>query len=387
MTFDIAMAGGGVIGSSIAYHLTKSGRAGSVAVVEPDPTYEFASTPRSAGGIRRLFSLPENIQMSAYSLDFYLKFEELTAVDGETTPLSLRQQGYLFLYPQEKLEVVRKDYETQKTLSCPVELLDRDGIQARFPSLGLDDIAAGVHSPEDGWMDPYGAVRGFRRKAQAQGAQYVRDRVVGVELSGRRARAFRLEKGEPVKAEIFINAAGAWAIEICGAVGMKLPVEPLRRLVFYFESQRRLEPLALTKDLSGLFLRPEGAGYIAGVPNMAEPVGFNFDVDYGYFDNIVWPLLAKRVPAFEAIKMKRGWAGMHDQNRFDGNLILGPWEGEVENFHVAVGFSGHGLQQAPAVGAAMSELVLDGRFSTIDLTRLKYRRLQEGKPLREQGII
>jgi glycine/D-amino acid oxidase-like deaminating enzyme len=387
MKFDIAIAGGGVIGSSIAYHLTKSGRAGRVAVIEPDPTYEFASTPRSAGGIRRLFTLPENIQMSAFSLDFYLQFDELTAVDGETTPLSLKRQGYLFLYPEEKRDVVRKDYETQRTLSCPVELLDRDGIQARFPSLGLDDIAIGVHSPEDGWMDPYSAVRGFRRKAQAQGAQYIADRVVGVELSGKRAAAFRLEKGGRLAADVFINAAGAWAIEICRGIGMPLPIEPLRRLVFYFESQHKLEPLSLTKDLSGLFVRPEGAGYIAGVPNMAEPVGINFEVDYAYFDDVVWPLLAKRVPAFEAIKMKRGWAGMYDQNRFDGNLMLGPWEGAIENFHVAVGFSGHGLQQAPAVGAAISELVLDGRFSTIDLTRLKYGRLQDGKPLREQGII
>src|SRR5271167_4133889 len=107
--YDVAVAGGGVIGSSIAYHLTKSGRAGRVAVIEPDPTYEFASTPRSAGGICRLFSLPENIQMSAFSLDFYLDFEERTAVNGEAMPLSLRRQGYLFLYPPEKVAVVEQN--------------------------------------------------------------------------------------------------------------------------------------------------------------------------------------------------------------------------------------------------------------------------------------
>ncbi len=385
--YDVAIAGGGVIGSSIAYHLTKSGRAGRVAVIEPDPSYEFASTPRSAGGIRRLFSLPENIQMSAFSLDFYLDFERRTAVNGETTPLGFRRQGYLFLYPPEKLDVVRKNYEAQCTLSCPVHLLDRAGIERLFPSLGLDDIAAGVHSPEDGWIDPYSAVRGFRRKAQAQGADYIKDRVVGVELCGKRASAFRLAGHERVEAKVFINAAGAWAGGICERIGMPLPIEPLRRLGFYFETRQAVESLPLVKDMSGLFFRPEGAGYIAGVPNMSEPGGINFDVDYEYFDNVVWPLLARRVPAFEALKVKRGWAGMYDQNRFDGNLLLGPWEGQVDNFHVAVGFSGHGLQQAPAVGLALSELILDGRFSTIDLARLRYRRIMDGTPLREEGII
>lgn len=385
--YEIAIAGGGVIGSSIAYHLTKSGRAGRIIVIEPDPTYEFASTPRSAGGIRRLFTVPENVQMSAFSLDFYLNFERLTAVNGEATPLGFRRQGYLFLYPPEKLDVVQKNFETLRTLSCPVHLLDRAGVQRLFPSLGLDDIATGVHSPEDGWMDPYSAVRGFRHKAEAQGAEYIRDRVIGVELSGKRATAFQLANLGRIEAKVFINAAGAWAGEICQSIGMPLPIEPLRRLVFYFEAQRDLEPLPLTKDLSGLFFRPEGKGYIAGVPNMSEPIGVNFEVDYDYFDRVVWPLLAFRVPPFEAIKVQRGWAGMYDQNRFDGNLFIGPWEGYVDNFHVAVGFSGHGFQHAPAVGLAMSELVLDGRFSTIDLSRLKYRRLMDGRPLREDGII
>jgi FAD-dependent oxidoreductase domain-containing protein 1 len=385
--YDIAIAGGGVIGSSIAYHLTKSGRAGRVAVIEPDPSYEFASTPRSAGGIRRLFSLPENIQMSAFSLDFYVDFERLTAVNGETTPLGFRRQGYLFLYPPEKLDVVCRNYEAQRKLSCQVHLLDRAGIERLFPSLGLADIAAGVHSPEDGWIDPYSAVRGFRRKAQALGADYIKDRVVGVELSGKRASAFRLAGHDRVEAKVFINAAGAWAGGICESIGMPLPIEPLRRLGFYFETRQAVESLPLVKDMSGLFFRPEGVGYIAGVPNMSEPSGINFDVDYEYFDNVVWPLLARRVPAFEALKVKRGWAGMYDQNRFDGNLLIGPWEGRVDNFHVAVGFSGHGLQQAPAVGLALSELVLDGRFSTIDLSRLRYRRITDGTPLREEGII
>lgn len=310
---DVVIIGGGVIGSSVAYHLTREGRAGRVCVVEPDPTYEFASTPRAVGGVRRLFSLPENIAMSRLSLDVYRDFERLMAVDGEPAPIGFRRGGYLFLYPPEQAGVLERNFHTQRDLGCPVELLDRDGLKRRFPSLALDDVAGGCYSPEDGWVDPYGALMGFRRKAQSQGAVYLEDRVVGLETSARRVSAVRLEKGGRLGAQTVVNAAGAWAPEICAMVGMRLPVEPLR--------------------------------------------------------------------------LQRGWAGLYDQNRLDGNAILGPWVGGLENFHVACGFSGHGLMHAPAVGLAVSELLLDGRFSTIDLSRLTYRRVIDGTPLPEQGII
>ncbi|KRT73648.1 MAG: FAD dependent oxidoreductase [Candidatus Rokubacteria bacterium CSP1-6] len=385
--YDVVIIGGGVVGSSIAYHLTREGRAGRVCVVEPDPTYEFASTPRAVGGVRRLFSLPENIAMSRLSLDAYRDFEQLMAVGGEPAPIGFRRGGYLFLYSPEQAAILERNFRTQRDLGCPVELLDRDGLKRRFPSLGLDDVAVGCHSPEDGWVDPYSALLGFRRKAQSQGAVYLEDRVVGLELSGRKVSAVSLEKGGRLPAAAAVNAAGAWALEICRMVGMRLPVEPLRRMAYYFETRAEVEPLPLTKDLSGLFFKPEGAGFVGGLPNMAEPAGFNFELDYGYFDRVVWPSLARRVPAFAAAKLQRGWAGLYDQNRLDGNAIIGPWTGGLENFHVACGFSGHGLMHAPAVGLAVSELLLDGRFSTIDLSRLGYRRVVDGTPLSEQGII
>ena len=376
--YDVVIIGGGVVGSSIAYHLTREGRAGRVCVVEPDPTYEFASTPRAVGGVRRLFSLPENIAMSRYSVDVYRDF-------GPS--IGFRPGGYLFLYPPEQAAVLERNFRTQRDLGCPVELLDRDGLKRRFPSLGLDDVAVGCYSPEDGWVDPYSALLGFRRKAQSQGAVYLEDRVVGLEVSGRKVSAVSLEKRGRLGARAAVNAGGAWAPEICAMVGMRLPVEPLRRMVYYFETRAEIEPLPLTKDLSGLFFKPEGGGFVGGVPDMAEPVGFNFEVDNAYFDRVVWPSLARRVPAFAGIKLQRGWAGLYDQNRLDGNLIIGPWTGGLQNFHVACGFSGHGLMHAPAVGLAMSELLLDGRFSTIDLSRLGYQRVIDGTPLPEQGII
>jgi glycine/D-amino acid oxidase-like deaminating enzyme len=216
---------------------------------------------------------------------------------------------------------------------------------------------------------------------------YLEDRVVGLEVSGREVSAVILERGGRLGAGAVVNAAGAWAPEVCAIVGMPLPVEPLRRMAYYFETRAEIEPLPLVKDLSGLFLKPEGGGFVAGVPDMAEPPGFNFELDHAYFDRVVWPSLARRVPAFAAVKLRRGWAGLYDQNRLDGNAILGPWVGGLKNFHVACGFSGHGLMHAPAVGVAMSELLLDGRFSTIDLSRLGYRRVIDGTPLPEQGII
>ena len=170
-------------------------------------------------------------------------------------------------------------------------------------------------------------------------------------------------------------------------VGMALPVAPVRRLVHTFEIRERLEPLPMVVDPSGLYFRPEGAGYICGRSNPGEAEGVNFEIDDGYFEDVVWPLLARRVGAFEALRPGRSWAGLYDLNRLDSNLIIGPWLGGLENFHVACGFSGHGLQHAPAVGRAMAELLLDGRFTTLDLSRFSYQRVIDNAPLAETAIV
>jgi len=386
-SFDIVIVGGGVMGCSTAYHLTKDGRAGRVAVVERDPTYEYASTPRSAGGIRQQFSLPENIRMSQYGLGFYKRFGELMAVDGEAPEVGLKQQGYLFLATEGGAETLRACHRTQSGLGAPVLLLDRAGLAARYPSMALDDIALGSLGTEDGWMDPFAILQGFRRKARAQGATFVADTVVGVERDGNRATGVRLKAGGRLAAGAVVNAAGPWAGEVARMVGMDLPIEPVRRMVHYFEVRERLEPFPLVIDPSGLYFRPEGAGYISGKSNPDEPAGANFEVDHDYFMDVIWPGLAARVPAFEALKPGRSWAGLYDVNRLDENLIIGPWAGALDNFHVICGFSGHGLQQAPAAGRALAELLLDGAFRTIDLTRMTYARVAEGRPLPEVGIV
>ena len=386
-SFDVVIVGGGVIGCSAAYHLLADGRPVTVAVIERDPTYEYASTPRSAGGIRQQFSLPENILMSQFGLGFYKRFAETMAADGHVPEVSLRQGGYLFLAGEAGASALRDSHATQTRLGAPVELMDRASLARRFPSLDLDGIALGSFGPEDGWMDPHAILMGFRRKARSLGATYVHDEAIGLERVGGRVTGLGLASGGAMSAGTIIVAAGAWSATLSATVGMALPVEPVRRMAHYFEIREKLDPLPLTIDPSGVYFRPEGAGYIAGKSNPDEPAGANFEVDPAWFDEVVWPAIAARVPAFETLKPGRAWAGLYDLNRLDDNLIIGDWPGEIVNLLVACGLSGHGLQQAPAVGRALAELVLDGRFVTLDLSRLSYARVVANRPLLERGIV
>ena len=383
---DILIIGGGIIGSSIAYHLARDGRAGRITVIERDATYAEASTPRSLGGIRQQFSLPENVLMSQYGLGVYLNFAETMAVDGEPAAVDFRQAGYLFPAGADGMAVFRANHRLQSDLGAAVEMLDLEALAARFPWLSLDGLAGGAFGPEDGWLDPHGALQGFRRKARALGVSYVEDEVVAIDRNASSIEAVRLKSGDRRPAGQVVNAAGAWSGLVATMAGMALPIVPSRRQVFFVEIREALGDAPLMIDGSGVYFRPEGRGYLTGMSNPNEPEGFHFEVDHDYFTNDIWPRLAARVPAFEALKVSRSWACHYDLNGLDGNLIIGPWVGGCENFHVACGFSGHGLQQAPAVGRAMAELLLDNRFLTIDLSRMTYQRVIDDEPLIETGI-
>lgn len=384
---DIVIIGGGVMGSSIAYHLAVSGKAGEVVVVEPDPSYEFAATPRSTGGIRQLFSVPENILMSQYGHEVYGNFAELMAVDGDAPDINLRRQGYCFLSSRAaEAAILEANAEIQRAHGARVELLDRAGVAARWPSMTVDDVVAAAWSPDDGFMDPYAALMGFRKKARSLGVPYRKDRVVGFQSDGTKVTAAVLESGETLAGDVFVNVANCWGPALCDMLGMKTPVYPMRRMNFYFDCKAELEPYPLMRHIGDhTSFRPEGAGFITGMTKYDEPEGFNWDVDYGWFEDRIWPALAARMPAFEEIKLQRGWAGHYDMNRLDGNVIIGPWIGGLENFHIALGFAGHGLQQAPAIGRAMKELLLDGGYQTLDLSRFSYQRVLDNAPLADVG--
>jgi glycine/D-amino acid oxidase-like deaminating enzyme len=394
MKYDIAIIGGGIIGSAIAYFLARTNRSGSIAVIEPDLSYRLAATPQGAGGVRQLFSLPENIRMSRYSLDFYVNFARTMAVDGETAEIDFRRQGYLFVVGDEGARQLEANYRLQVREGVRAELLDKVALGTRFPSLGGDDLTLACYSPDDGWIDPTAALQGFRRKALSLGASYIESRVIALDADRQCVRAARLEQGTSVRADIFVNAAGAWAEEIAAMAGMQLPVKPLCRLQHYWLCQAEIEPLPLIKDETGLFFRPEGPGFVGGRPSWEIKPGFMLEMGKGrsdayfdgYFQRVVWSLLVQRIPKFDAVRCKRTWAGHYAQNMLDGNMILGPWIGGASNFYVACGFSGHGTMHAPAVGLALSELIVDGAFSTIDLERMSYQRVLDDVPYREIGI-
>jgi len=382
----IVIIGGGVIGSSIAYNLAMAGHAADVVVIEPDPTYEFAASPRATGGIRQLFTVPENIRMAQYGHEIYGQFETLMAIDGEPAPINFHRMGYLWLGSgKADVDALMANWRVQTAHDARVELLDRKGVQHRFPSMRVADLDIAAYSPDDGFLDPYSVLMGFRRKATSLGIKYLKDRVVDFEVSGKLVTAVKLESGERLPGELFVNAANCWGPELCEKLGMKVPVYPLHRLTFYFEIREKIEMLPLTRHISkNVSFRPQGAGYITGNTKYDEPPGFNWDIDYNYFAEAIWPGLAERVPAFEALKVSGAWAGHYDQNSFDNNAILGPWRGMLDNFHIALGFSGHGLMQAPAVGRAMSELLLYGEYKTLDLSRMSYQRIADDKPLHDE---
>ena len=385
--YNVAIVGGAIIGSAVAFFLKRLAPAARVAVIERDRTYEFASTLRASGGARRQFSCPENIEMSNFSLPFIASADETLAVDGEPAHVEWHAGGYLFIVGPGDVDVLRRNCDAQQAHGVNAQWLDVDGLRARFPSMSVDGIAAGVLTPEDGWCDPNGLLQGLRRKARALGAAYVDDRVVAIDHDATAVRALRLASGAILRADVVVNAAGAWAREIAAMVDMPLPIAPLRRFEHYFETPNAIEPLPYVKDTARLAFRPEGRGYSGGLVDSSEARGYNFDVDHDYFERVVWPALAHRFPAFEACRCRRTWSGLYEQNELDGNPVIGNGSGRLANFHVVAGFSGHGMMHAPAAGRAIAELVVHGRFESIDLARLGYTRIAAHAPYPERGII
>ena len=389
MKSDILIVGGGAIGSAVAYYLKSMDPQVCVTVIERDPTYSLASTPRAAGGVRRLFSTPENIELSNYSIPKFESFDEDMAVDGEKANIAFKKFGYLFIVPPKDIDNLKRNIEIQKNMGCNVILMDPADLAAKWPSMYVDDLGAASYSPDDGWLDPHAVLIGYRKKAIALGANFVSDEVVNLEVTNGLVTKAILKSGQNIIADQFVNAAGAWAKDIALMLGIKIPIEPMRRFEHYWESQEQLEPTPMPylKDPDRLAFRSEAAGYTGGVPTLNEPRGYNFDVDSTYFENVVWPALAHRFPKFERLRLLNTLPGLYDQNDFDGNMIIGPITSGPSNFHLLSGYSGHGLMHAPGSGRAMAELLLTGSYQTIDLTRFGYQRVTDNQPLRETGII
>jgi sarcosine oxidase len=389
-SYDVVIVGGAVVGSAIAYFLAGPlAFKGSVLVVERDPTYETAATPRAAGGIRQQFSTPENILMSMFGAAFIAAIGEHLSVDDEVAEIPFVRNGYLFLASEAGLKVLRENHATQIGLGADIAMLTSPALAARFPWLNVEDLAAGTLGlGSEGWTDPYGLLQAFRRKARSLGVTYVKDEVIGLRRDGDRVVALRLAEGGEIACGVAVNAAGFHAHKIAAMAGLELPVRPRKRLVFVFDCREPVDKAPLLIDPTGVYFRPEGASYICGVspPEDADPDCLDFEIDYGLFEDTIWPTLAHRVPAFEAIKLTRAWAGHYDYNTLDQNAILG-LHPDVSNLYTAAGFSGHGLQQSPAVGRAIAELIVHGGYRSIDLTRFGWERVLRNEPIFERNVV
>ncbi|GAB5468358.1 MAG: FAD-binding oxidoreductase [Rhodospirillales bacterium] len=386
ITYDVAIIGGALTGSSAAYHLLLREPGLRVAVIEKDPTYQFAASARSNAMVRVVFSQPENLLMSRYGQRFYGDFPELMRIGEERPALDYRRGGLLIVGNNEsQAEDIRINADFQRSMDCEVLLLAPQEVAARWPALHTEDMTLAVFSPDAGWIDPHGALTGLRKKARHLGADYIPGEVAGFARDGDKLASLELADGTRISAGHVVNAAGAWAGDLCRKLEIEIPVVPLPRMVFYFETEAPVSGLPYLRDGFGVGFRPEGQGFISGITDVGLAGDFCFEVRHEWFEERVWPGLAQRVPAFERLKVKNAWVGHYAQSLFDGNMLIGAWPQGPENFLIATGFSGHGLQHAPAVGRALAELILDGRFGAIDLTRLTCARVLAGEPYAERG--
>lgn len=385
MARRILLIGGGIMGAATAHALARAGAAADVTVVEPDPTYQWAATPRAVGGIRLQHALRENIEMSLYGDAVYADFAN--QVQGGTVSFDpgFRRYGYLFtVRGATACRALEANAALQASLGVEVHLLDRAALAARYPSFRFADVEAAALTPADGQIDPYAALMGFRRASAGLGVTWLKDRVVGLETAHGLVTAAQLESGGRIAVDTAVNLANCWAAEVCAMVGMPLPVVPRRRQQFQFAVRDAIEPIPAIRDIGGLAFRLHGQGYLSGHTDPRQPDGFHWDFDDRVFEAEIWPRLAALCPAMETLKLKGGWVGHYDMNLLDGNMILDRAP-HLANFIVAAGFSGHGLQHAPAVGRAIAEMILDGASHSIELGRMGYRRVVENAPLPDDG--
>ena len=385
--YDVVIVGGAAIGSAAAYFLTHDlGFPGSVAVIERDPTYARAATTLSAASIRQQFSTAENIRMSAFGVAF---FRDLKTRFGAEADIAFRERGYLLLASETGEETLRANHGVQTAEGADIVLMDRAALADHFRWLKTSDLALGAFGRAgEGWFDAHSLLALMRRAARQKGATYIHGEVTGIAREDARVTGVMLADGRRIACGTLVNAAGPQAGDLAALAGVALPVEPRKRCVFVVACRAALPGMPLVVDPTGVWIRPEGDVYICGVspPEDTDARATDFEVDYGLFDDVVWPMLAHRVPAMEELKLQRAWAGHYDYNTLDQNGVIGRHP-ELANFILANGFSGHGLQQSPAAGRAVAELIVHGKFIALDLTLFGYERVAAGRAVKELNVI
>jgi sarcosine oxidase subunit beta len=383
-TAEIVIIGGGIVGSSIAYHLTAAGCKG-VLVIERESAQGKGSTGKSMGGVRAQFSTPVNIRMSLYSIPFYASFDQRLGY-----PTDYRPQGYLFCATTEKhLAYLRTNYQKQIAIGLKdVRLIPADEIRNMFPQLRSDDIVGGSFCSTDGFVDPYSAMIGFMTWAADHGAKLWKNaQVTGIQRDAQGMAAVETSRG-PVSTRKVVNAAGAWAKQIAEMAGVELPVEPLRRMLVPtepFDQFSHSAPMIIDMS-SGFHFRPEALGFLLAWNDPEETPGYKTDFDPAFIEKIL-TRAADRVPVFEnlAVNPKRAWAGLYEMTP-DHHPILGEAPG-APGFFLANGFSGHGVMHAPATGKILSDLILTGQTDLIDASLLGLSRFAEGRTIHETAVL
>ena len=391
-SYDVVIIGGAMYGSAVAWWLRQmAGFQGRVLVVERDPSYEFAATSHTNSCIRQQFSNRINVGVSQFGAEFIRNFRTFMGGDPDVPELALQSYGYMYLADTEEFaDTLRESQAVQAELGAATKFMTADEIAAEYPFYMLDDIIGGNHNlVNEGYFDGGTMFDWFRRMARRNGVEYIQNEVVDITRTGNRIDSVTLKSGEVVGCGAVVNSAGTRGVLTAKMAGFELPIEPRRRYTYIFDAAKPLDrDLPLTIDPSGVHMRTDGRYYLAGGPPDDDPaVDFDdFAADHSLWENKFWPIIATRIPQFEEIKLINMWVGHYDFNTLDQNAIVGPHP-EVSNFLFLNGFSGHGLQQSPALGRGVAEMIAYGEYRSLDLTPFYYDRVLRGEKFLEKAVI
>lgn len=393
-TYDVVIVGGAMLGSSVAWFTSSNpGFNGSILVVEMDPSYENSSTAHTNSCMRQQFSNEINIRISQFAADFVKNFRSYLGDDPRVPDVVLQSYGYMYLADTPAFaQQLRRDCEVQRACGAGTRHMSRDDILKAYPFYNLDDIIAGNHNlVDEGYFDGNTLFDWWRRSAREKGVEYLANEVVAMDVNsaGTNVESITLRSGESISCGQIVNASGPRASRTASMAGIDIPVEPRKRYTFIFDAAKPLDrDLPLTIDPSGIHVRTDGQYYLAGCrPDHDPAVAYDdFEQDHSIWEDKVWPVLAHRIPQFEAIKLTNSWAGHYAYNTFDQNAIIGPHD-KIGNFVFVNGFSGHGFQQSPAMGRGISELIVHGEYRSLDLSPFSYGRIVNHQPFVEKAVI
>ena len=394
-SYDIIIVGGAIMGASTAWFLSKNEDFdGSVLVVERDPTYKNSSTMHTNSCMRQQFSAELNVRISQFAADFVNNIQDYMDGDDLVPELSIQNFGYMYFANNEAFaNILQENQKVQLSVGAATQLLSPDQIKQRYPFYNVDDILLGsINLIDEGYWDGTAVFDSWRRQSRKAGAEYVTNEVVAMTKSadGTKVESVTLRSGEVITCGKVLNTSGPRASRTAQMAGIDVPVEPRKRYSWIFAAEQPLsQDLPLTIDPSGVHVRENGGGtYQCGAHSDIDPaVAYDdFIMDFDVWENHVWPILATRIPQFEAIKIQSEWAGHYAYNTFDHNAIMGPHT-EVENFFFLNGFSGHGLQQSPAMGRGTAEMLIYGEYRSIDLSSFNYSRIPDNVPIIEKAVI